>query len=65
MMNHVSQRLARDPDADAHALAAFEALVASSLPERTSNPGGAGRTTEPPGGEHRCVPYVYRTSLPS
>lgn len=34
LSHHVSQRLMRDPDADARALAAFEALVASSLPGR-------------------------------
>lgn len=34
LAHHVSQRLARDPDADARARTAFEDLVASSLPER-------------------------------
>ncbi len=33
LAHHVSQRLVRDPDADARANAAFEALVASSRPE--------------------------------
>jgi AcrR family transcriptional regulator len=32
LAHHVSQRLMRDPDADARAHAAFEALVASALP---------------------------------
>ena len=40
LAHHVSQRLIRDPEADARALAAFEALVASSLPERSPGPGG-------------------------
>ncbi len=38
LAHHVSQRLMRDPDADARANAAFEALVASSRPESTLNP---------------------------
>ena len=47
LAHHVSQRLMRDPEADARALAAFEALVASSLPERAPERGRAGRATEP------------------
>jgi AcrR family transcriptional regulator len=47
LSHHVSQRLMRDPRADARAHAAFEALVASSLPERAPDPGGARRTTGP------------------
>lgn len=39
LSHHVSQRLTRDPEADARALAAFEALVASSRPEQ--DPGRA------------------------
>ena len=38
LTHHVSQRLMRDPEADARANAAFEALVASSRPESTLNP---------------------------
>lgn len=33
LAHHVSQRLMRDPEADARALAAFETLIAASLPE--------------------------------
>ena len=51
LSHHVSQRLARDPEADARALAAFEALVASSRPERAPDPGRAKRATGPPGEE--------------
>ena len=40
LSHHVSRRLVRDPDADACALEAFEDLVASSLPGRTSDPEG-------------------------
>ena len=47
LAHHVSQRLMRDPDADARALAAFEALVASSLPGRAPDPGRGNRATEP------------------
>lgn len=39
LSHHVSQRLMRDPEADARALTTFEELVASSLPERTTQPG--------------------------
>jgi AcrR family transcriptional regulator len=46
LAHHVSQRLMRDSDADARALAAFEALVAPSLPERAPDPGRANRATE-------------------
>ena len=42
LAHHVSQRLMREPDADARALEAFEDLVASSLPGRTSDPEGRG-----------------------
>ena len=38
LTHHVSQRLMRDPEADARTNAAFEALVASSRPESTLNP---------------------------
>jgi AcrR family transcriptional regulator len=38
LSHHVSQRLMRDPEADAHAHSAFERLVASSLPGRTTRP---------------------------
>lgn len=37
LSHHLSQRLMRDPDADARAHTAFEALVASSLPEQRRN----------------------------
>lgn len=47
LAHHVSQRLMRDPEADARALAAFEALVASSLPGRDTDGGRANRSTEP------------------
>lgn len=47
LAHHVSQRLMRDPDADARALAAFGTLVASSLPGRASEPGRGNRETEP------------------
>lgn len=47
LAHHVSQRLMRDPDADARALAAFETLVASSLPGQASEPGRGNRATEP------------------
>jgi AcrR family transcriptional regulator len=53
LAHHVSQRLMRDPDADARALAAFEVLVASSLPGRASDPGMANRATEPTTEERR------------
>lgn len=46
LAHHVSQRLTRDTDADARALAAFEALVASSLPEQ--GPGREQGAKEPP-----------------
>src|ERR671921_280611 len=36
LSHHVSQRLMRDPEADARALTAFDALVASSLPGQTT-----------------------------
>ena len=48
LAHHVSQRLARDPEADARALAAFEALVASAMPERGVDLGRGGRATEQP-----------------
>jgi AcrR family transcriptional regulator len=38
LSHHVSQRLMRDPEADARALTAFEKLVASSLPGRKARP---------------------------
>jgi hypothetical protein len=53
LAHHVSQRLMRDPDADARALAAFEALVASSLPGQASEPGRGNRATEPTKEERR------------
>lgn len=53
LAHHVSQRLMRDPGSDAHALAAFEDLVASSRPGRAPNLGGAGRATEPTREERR------------
>jgi AcrR family transcriptional regulator len=53
LAHHVSQRLMRDSDADARALAAFEALVASSLPARPSDPGRGNRATEPTTEEQR------------
>jgi hypothetical protein len=40
LSHHVSQRLMRDPEADARALTAFEELVASSLPGLTTRPEG-------------------------
>ena len=46
LAHHVSWRLMRDPDADARALAAFEGLVAASLPGRSPDSGGSRRTTE-------------------
>ena len=36
LSHHVSQRLMRDPEADARAHAAYETLIASSLPARTT-----------------------------
>jgi AcrR family transcriptional regulator len=36
LSHHVSQRLMRDPEADARALTAFDELVASSLPGQTT-----------------------------
>jgi tetracycline repressor-like protein len=36
LSHHVSQRLMRDPEADTRARSAFETLVASSLPVRTT-----------------------------
>ena len=54
LAHHVSQRLMRDPDADARAHAAFEALVASSLPGQAPDPDRrAGRTLEQPREELR------------
>ena len=47
LSHHLSQRMMRDPDADARALAAFEALVAPLLPGRPSDPGRGDRATEP------------------
>jgi AcrR family transcriptional regulator len=47
LAHHVSQRLMRDPEADARAHAAFGTLVASSLPGRAPDPGGSKRATEP------------------
>ncbi|HEX5848966.1 MAG TPA: TetR/AcrR family transcriptional regulator [Rubrobacter sp.] len=38
LSHHVSQRLMRDPEADARALAAFDGLVASSLSGQTPRP---------------------------
>ena len=38
LSHHVSQRLMRDPEADARALTAFDELVASSLSGRTTRP---------------------------
>ena len=38
LSHHVSQRLMRDPEADARALAAFDGLVASSLSGRPPRP---------------------------
>jgi AcrR family transcriptional regulator len=40
LSHHVSQRLMRDPEADARALTAFEKLVASSLPKLAPQPEG-------------------------
>jgi AcrR family transcriptional regulator len=40
LSHHISQRLMRDPEADARAHAAFEELVASSQPERATGTGG-------------------------
>jgi AcrR family transcriptional regulator len=40
LSHHVSQRLMRDPEADARALTAFEKLVASSLPGLKTQPEG-------------------------
>ena len=45
LSHHVSRRLVRDPDADTRALAAFEDLVAPSLPGRASAEGRAEPTT--------------------
>ena len=53
LAHHVSQRLMRDPDADARALAAFGTLVASSLPGRASEPGRGNRATGPTTKERR------------
>ncbi len=39
LSHHVSQRLMRDPGADAHARAAFEDLIDSSRPERARGKG--------------------------
>lgn len=47
LAHHVSRRLMRDPDADARALAAFEDLLAPSLPGQDPGPGRAGRATQP------------------
>lgn len=52
LSHHVSQRLTRDPEADARALAAFETLVASSRPEQSSEPGGVKPGDKPPRGDH-------------
>lgn len=38
LSHHVSQRLMKDPEADARALTAFEKLVTSSLPGSTTRP---------------------------
>ena len=46
LSHHVSQRLMRDPGADARALAAFEDLVAASLPGRSPDSGGSRLTKE-------------------
>lgn len=51
LSHHVSQRLTRDPEADARALAAFETLVASSHPEQSSEPGGVKPGDKPPRGD--------------
>jgi AcrR family transcriptional regulator len=40
MSHHLSQRLMRDPEADARAHAAFEALISSSLPWQAPDPRG-------------------------
>jgi AcrR family transcriptional regulator len=53
LSHHLSQRMMRDPDADARALAAFKALVASSLPGRASDPGRGNRAAEPTAGERQ------------
>jgi AcrR family transcriptional regulator len=47
LAHHLSQRLVQDPDADARASSAFEALVASSLPGRAPDPGTGNQATEP------------------
>lgn len=49
LSHHVSQRLTRDPKADARARTAFEDLVTSSLPGKTPGSGGRKRAKEPPG----------------
>ena len=49
LSHHVSQRLMRDPDADARAHAAFEAHVATHINPRT---GKEGTSTKPPREEH-------------
>lgn len=51
LSHHVSQRLTRDPEADARALAAFETLVASSHPGQSSEPGGVKPGDKPPRGD--------------
>jgi AcrR family transcriptional regulator len=51
LAHHVSQRLTRDPEADARAHAAFEALITSSLPEQFAAPNGAQRTIETAGAD--------------
>jgi AcrR family transcriptional regulator len=49
LAHHVSQRLTRDPEADARAQAAFEGLIIASLPAQYAAPDGAQRTIEPAG----------------
>lgn len=53
LAHHVSQRLMRDPDADALALAAFEDLIASFPPGLTPAARGSGWETEPAGEDLR------------
>ena len=53
LAHHVSRRLVRDPDADARALAAFEDLVAPSLPGRASDAERAEPATGQTGEERR------------
>jgi AcrR family transcriptional regulator len=51
LAHHVSQRLTRDPESDARAHTAFEALIASSLPEQFAARDGPQRTIKTAGAD--------------